>query len=259
MTATNRFVDDGEGLIVEWPSRQRSSRPSTAVTLNDWLNDWAHEAHNPYHDERGRFTHAPGNRAGGGAVAVDPISRSDLSNPDTPRSRAVSRDEFDRIARRGQERLAELRRNARPTTDGIGDDARWNEVKDSSWEAVQEEWGGATIDAHTGEPIEGTPSLYAMSVKPPGMQSVRIPIGSDRASFDAAMDEARARFATQLTYDQFHLGVFRDEDIGGIDIDPVLIVDNIGDVESIGAFTHAVGGAYNFADGNGYWPPHIEE
>ena len=73
------------------------------------------------------------------------------------------------------------------------------------------------------------------------------------------MDEARTRFATQLTYDQFHLGVFRDEDIGGIDIDPVLIVDNIGDVESIGAFTHAVGGAYNFADGNGYWPPHIEE
>ena len=56
-----------------------------------------------------------------------------------------------------------------------------------------------------------------------------------------------------------HLGVFRDEDTGRIDIDPVLVVDSLEDAEAIGAYTRNVGGAFSFGDGNGYWPPYVAE
>jgi hypothetical protein len=53
--------------------------------------------------------------------------------------------------------------------------------------------------------------------------------------------------------------VFHDDENHRIDIDPVLVVTNRADVDTIGAATHAIGGAYNFSDGNGYWPPHVAE
>jgi len=39
----------------------------------------------------------------------------------------------------------------------------------------------------------------------------------------------------------------------------VLVVDTQAEAEAIGAYTHNIGGAYRFSDGNGYWPPHIAE
>jgi hypothetical protein len=39
----------------------------------------------------------------------------------------------------------------------------------------------------------------------------------------------------------------------------VLVVNNLDDVESVGAYTHAIGGAYHFQSGDGFWPPHIAD
>ena len=116
-----------------------------------------------------------------------------------------------------------------------------------------------TVDAHTGEPVTGTEERYALTVKGIGVSSVSVPIGASREEFDAAMDEARTRFADELRNENAHLGVFRDEDSNRIDIDPVLVVDNLDNAESVGSYTHNVGGAYAFHDGNGYWPPYVTE
>jgi hypothetical protein len=45
--------------------------------------------------------------------------------------------------------------------------------------------------------------------------------------------------------------------MGRIDIDPVTVLDTLQEVETIGAWTHAIGGAYGFASGDGFWPPHV--
>lgn len=96
-------------------------------------------------------------------------------------------------------------------------------------------------------------------MKDKGVDTVSIPIGASREEFDAAMDTAKQRFGEILQREQHHLGVFRDDDLGRIDFDPVLVVSKRVDVDTIGAATRAIGGAYNFSDGNGYWPPHVAE
>lgn len=184
------------------------------------------------------------------------ISKDMLSNGGVHRTRPVSATEFDELAAEGERRLTALR-DAQSTPRGLY--RNWAKLKQQAWESVQEEWGGTTIDAHTGKPIVGNPKKYAMTVKPPGEESVRIPIGSDEQTFMDAMEEARKKWRQELRYQQHYLGVFRDEDTGTIDFDPVLVVDDLTDVETIGAFTMNIGGAYNFADGNGYWPPYVED
>lgn len=168
-------------------------------------------------------------------------------------SRAVSYDEFQEIAARGLNRLALLSR--RTGTNGL--DRHWDEIKAKTYPKVLEPWGGATIDTETGSPLETAEPRYALTVKPQGLDPVHIPEGASEADFYAAMDRARAAFGDELAKSQRYLGVFHDDDEGSIDIDPVLVVDNLDDVEAVGAYTHAIGGAYNFADGNGYWPPHV--
>jgi hypothetical protein len=75
------------------------------------------------------------------------------------------------------------------------------------------------------------------------------------------MDQAMERFGGDengpLWMEGAHLGIFRNEDTGTYDIDPVLVLDSVEEVEQIGAYTHSVGGAYNYADGLGYWPPYV--
>ena len=80
-----------------------------------------------------------------------------------------------------------------------------------------------------------------------------------REEFDAAMDVAKEKFRPILEREGHHLGVFHDDVHERIDIDPVIVTPNRADVDTIGAASHSIGGAYNFRDGNGYWPPHVAE
>lgn len=171
-------------------------------------------------------------------------------------SRAVSADEFQSLAQEGRQRLGSMRQHQSPPK---GLDDNWDDIKASGYRAAQESWGGATIDAHTGEAVASDANKYALTVKPPGVETVSIPQDATQGEFNAAMDKARRQFESELRNEQHCLGIFHDDDKGTIDIDPVLVVDNLHDVETIGAYTHNIGGAYCFADGNGYWPPHVAE
>lgn len=178
--------------------------------------------------------------------------------PDEARgnSRPVSVDEFNTLADRGKAMLDHMRANSSPTT---GLDRNWDALKGSTYGEVRKSWGGATIDAHTGVPLLSTADRYALSVKPEGMATVSIPESASRQEFDRAMEQARTKFRPLLEHQSSYLGVFHDDDNNRIDIDPVVVVNTPDEVEAIGAYTHAIGGAYHFASGDGYFPPHVAE
>lgn len=169
-------------------------------------------------------------------------------------SRAVSPEEFALIASKGKTMVGERLENSSPPK---GLDDNWSSLKDQAWEATKTTWGGVTIDAHTGEILDSKADVYAITVKAPGQESVSVPLNASPEQFKAAMDEARKRFAEQLAMEGGHLGTFNDPEAGRIDIDPILVVESDDEVEAIGAYTHAIGGAYHFATGNAYFPPHV--
>lgn len=173
-------------------------------------------------------------------------------------SKPVSAEEFQRLASIGQAKYDKMKENT-SSIDGLDDPENWDSLKKATYQEVQAEWGGATIDAHTGKALPQGANKWAMTVKDPGMETHSIKIGVSEDEFDAAMDAAREKFRSVLERQDHYLGVFRDDDVGRIDFDPVMVVDNLSDVHTIGAATRNIGGAYNFADGNGYWPPHVKD
>lgn len=171
-------------------------------------------------------------------------------------SRPVSREEFQRLANAGAAMLAERQHNSAPLT---GLDAHWSTVKTLAYAQAQTPWGGVTIDAHTGQLLDGKADAYAITVKPAGMHTVAVPENAGPERFGQAMDLAKQTFRPVLEREGYYLGVFHDNDTGLIDIDPVLVVATLAEVEAIGAYTHAIGGAYHFASGEGFFPPHVAE
>jgi hypothetical protein len=186
-------------------------------------------------------------------------------------SRPVSHEEFQELARHGAGALAATEK--KKSTKGL--DENWEPIKDRAYSLTREPWGGATINSHTGTMIGDTANdvaaktaaaqgkgfgtdRYGITMKRPGQESVSVPPNVNREQFGAAMDEARQRFP-QIANRGGHLGVFHDADEGRIDIDPVLVVRTPEEVEAIGAATRAIGGAYHFASGNGYFPPHVKD
>lgn len=169
-------------------------------------------------------------------------------------SRPVSSDEFQRLARAGREQLDRFIANSAPI-DGLDDN--WDAIKSHAFDEALKSWGGSTIDARTGEPLLDGANRYALTVKDGGVSTVSVPENATRSEFNAAMDAAKEKFRSILERENHFLGVFHDDDLNRIDIDPVTVVDTLGEVHAIGAATRAIGGAYCFADGNGYWPPHV--
>lgn len=200
--------------------------------------------------------HDQASHAGGRGKAADtgdfaPITADEARG----NSRAVSSEEFQRLAAIGQEQIDELAADTQP----IGLDENWDSIQQQAFDASQESWGGATIEARTGEFLASDADRYALTVKEPGMETVTVPEGASADEFNTAMTEARDKFRPILERRDHYLGVFHDDDLNRIDFDPVTVVDSLDKVETIGAATRAVGGAYNFADGNGYWPPHVDD
>jgi len=170
-------------------------------------------------------------------------------------SRPVSHEEFQRLARIGQGQLDKMASTSSPTT---GLDKNWDTIKTETFAEVQKSWGGATIDSHTGQALPQGANKYAITVKG-GQKTVSVPENATLEQFAAAMDKARKDFGPILERQSHYLGVFHDDQHKRIDIDPVIVVTDRADVDTIGAASHSIGGAYNFADGNGYWPPHVGE
>ena len=201
------------------------------------------EFFNKNHDPRtGRFTsgHFP------------PITKAEARGD----SRPVSHEEFQRLARIGQGQLDAFKTRSSPHS---GLDDHWDQIKRDGYEEVRKSWGGATIDSHTGQALPQGAHAYAITVKDVGAKTVSVHEHATFEEFSAAMDVAKGRFSHVLQRESHYLGLFHDDENKRIDIDPVLVVTKREDVDTIGAASHAIGGAYNFADGNGYWPPHVAE
>ena len=170
-------------------------------------------------------------------------------------SRPVTAAEFHQVASQGRDLMNAMEDNRSEISGLTGN---WDAIRAQAFQAAQESWGGVTIDAHTGELVPDGADKFAVSVKPPGIGTISVPEGATEAEFDKAMDEALRRFGPLLEQDKYHLGIFHDDENHRIDIDPVVVVDSQAEAEAIGAYTHNIGGAYSFKDGNGYWPPHIK-
>lgn len=182
---------------------------------------------------------------------------SDLSTPDARRSPTVTPEEFQKHAQRGAEKVAALDKGRTAPMALVGN--QWDQITSRAFHESRDPWGGITVDAHTGEEVSPTADAYALTVRDPGMESVHIDPKAGRDEFEKGMKTARKRYAKILSRPGSHLGVFHDADTGSIDIDPVLVTSKLEDVHDIGAFTHAVGGAYHFKSGDGYWPPHVPD
>jgi len=146
---------------------------------------------------------------------------------------------------------------ARRSSPPSGLDRDWNSLLEICYAEAQKPWGGVTIDSHTGARVQSDADRYAISVKTPCQESVTVPEAASRELLAQALADARIRFVVQLARADHHLGVFHDNDLRRIDIDPVLVVESLQQVETVGAYTRAVGGAYHFASRNGYFPPHV--
>jgi hypothetical protein len=197
--------------------------------------------------------HDQQSHAGGRAkTEFEPITAAEARG----NSRPVTSEEFQRLAAIGRRQIDELAADTQPI-DAL--DENWTEIQQEAFDAAQASWGGATINARTGEFLASDADRYALTVKESGMETVTVPEGASKAKFETAMTEARNKFRPILERRDHYLGVFHDDDLGRIDFDPVTVVDSLDKVETIGAATRAIGGAYNFADGNGYWPPHVDD
>lgn len=182
------------------------------------------------------------------------IHKSDLSTGDARRSRAVSSEEFQRVAARGAVKYKA--RSAASSPHSLKGQ-KLNDLIDRTYPEAMKDWGGTTTDSHTGRDLPSDADAYALTSRPPGMDSVSIPEGSSKNEYAAAIKNATTRFGDILGRKGHALGVFHDNDKHTIDIDPVLITSSVKDAEDIGAYTRAVGGAYHFKSGDGYWPPHV--
>lgn len=171
-------------------------------------------------------------------------------------SRPISDVEYQQLAAAGETMLADAARAASPPA---GLDSAWFTIGAAAYALTRAPWGGLTVDAHTGKALQGTEDRYALTVRPPGLDTVRVSESASILEFAIAMDTARVLYADILAQAGVHLGIFHDDDNGSVDIDPVRVVDTPYEVECIGAYTHAIGGAYHFATGDGYFPPHVVE
>lgn len=182
------------------------------------------------------------------------IRAEDLSTPDARRSRPVSMEEFQQIAAEGAQRMREMHQEADGTA---GLDRNWSQIIEHAYRATREPWGGVTIHSATGRPLNTRGNSYALSATPGGTDSVIIHPKASKEDFAGSMSQARDKFGEILARKDHHLGVFHDDDRKAIEVDPIVIAKNRADVERIGSFTHATGGAYHFRSGKGFWPPHV--
>jgi hypothetical protein len=202
------------------------------------------------------------------AIGEKPMTRKPLSAKTREQSRigeskargnspTVSPEQYDILREQGKAYIAKMRSGPGDTS---GMDANWEAIKGHAYEESQKDWGGVTIDPRTGadfKPPKQESGPYAISVRNPGQDTISIPSNATREQFDAAMEQAKASYS-QLGAKDHYLGVFHDNDKGTIDFDPVLIVNTPAQVEAVGAYTKSIGGAYDFATGNGYFPPHVK-
>jgi len=188
-----------------------------------------------------------------------PITESDMANQ-SGRGRTVTPVESRALAEEGKVEVdRRLANSSAPTgLDNLDVHRLYQETRPE----VNDGWGGDTIDAHTGASVvkatDGTDQM-SLTVRLPGMKEITVDPNADEATFARGIEQAKQEYATILASEGAHLGIFRNDTTGRIEIDPTYVVGDSHQVETIGSYTHANGGAYHYQTGNGVWVPNITD
>lgn len=128
-------------------------------------------------------------------------------------------------------------------------------VVSEMYQAVQDEWGGATYDPRSGrfiEKVDGVEGPYASGIGE--TRSLTFDEAADPTTFKQALDEFVAANADNLNEPNRAVGVFRDESKGTVDLDVSHIdythADAVATQQARGA---GAGGAFDFSTGRGVW------
>jgi hypothetical protein len=124
-------------------------------------------------------------------------------------------------------------------------------ARDVAWRRTRDSWGGITLTLPKQAEVRLTAG-YAVSVS--RGDTVSIPADADEGKFRDAYDSAVRRFAYAP-----YLGIFRDDDTGQIEFDAVVITTSENEARDIATHCESLGGAYDFATGNGVFPYHVTD
>jgi hypothetical protein len=153
---------------------------------------------------------------------------------------AVTLSDYQRHAKHGATILAELTRaNVRPY------------ARDLAWRRTRDAWGGVTLTTERQSEVSPT-SGYAVAVS--RGDTIAIPADADAVKFRESYELAVRRFAYAP-----YLGIFRDDDIGMIEFDAVVIVATEVAAREIATACESLGGAYDFSTGNGVFHYHVAD
>lgn len=186
-----------------------------------------------------------------------PITKSQNEDTGTGlnQSRQVTPHEFEQLAQEGKQILADKTKAASEPT--ALSDENFAALAHDLYQKVQPEWGGETLDTHTGVAVDPQADAYSVTARPQGAKAISVPIGASEAVFAKALRKAIDTFKPQLSMEGAHLGVFHNVETGKIEIDPAQVLTDQHQVEAVGAASHAAGGAYHFKSGLGYWVPYV--
>ncbi len=130
------------------------------------------------------------------------------------------------------------------------------------WEALQEPWGGKTLDLKTGEFVERTDGFAGGVVE--NDYTITIPFDSNlqgkglMGRLTDAVHQAEAKWGDEvLQRPDVNLGIFRDEAKGTITIEPSIVVKTRQEAEAIATYLGSDGGFYDFATGKGVFPVRV--
>lgn len=176
--------------------------------------------------------------------------------PDEARgnSQAMTSGSVRKMAKLGKQQLDQAAANSHGAP---GLNSNWDAVKEHAYNATREDWGGTTVDAKSGSPVEHKQG-YSLAVREPGQDQISVHANASREHFNSAMNEAKERYGHQLGSEGGELGVFHDSELHRIDIDPARTVPSKKQANAIGSYTHAAGGAYEHTTGDAHWIPHAK-
>jgi hypothetical protein len=193
---------------------------------------------------------------------MQPIYKHELSPSGQERSQPMSHEQFGAFAAKGQAHLDSLK------AQGTQPNKMGDETTHHAYEATREPWGGATYNPRTGNAVNfHEPDKHSVSAREPGSLPVATSAHMNEEQFGRVMNMAKVMHHKELSTAGHYLGVFHDADTHKVEIDPVVVTGDSRHREDVGrekalqvaAATHAEGGAYHFASGNGVFPPHVKE
>jgi hypothetical protein len=120
-----------------------------------------------------------------------------------------------------------------------------------AWRRTRDAWGGVTLTTERQSEVSPT-SGYAVAVS--RGDTIAIPADADAVKFRESYELAVRRFAYAP-----YLGIFRDDDIGMIEFDAVVIVATEVAAREIATACESLGGAYDFSTGNGVFHYHVAD